>query len=310
MGFNPGEACYDPSMKKGIFYTVVSALIFGVTPAMARLTFDGGANAVTITFLRAALALPLLALAMKVKGIPFATDRRGFRDLFLVGGMSSAITTVLLYLSYAYIPVGMATTLHYIYPVVVSASCVVCFGEKMTKPVLAALVLCMTGVALFSGKMDAGNATGVALALVSGFTLAFYMLFADKSTLRNEHFLKITFYISVALTVCAGTLGLVTGSLTFALTPKAWVYAWIVALSTSLGGIAFLQLGIKYAGAMIAAILSTFEPIASVVCGVLILGEEMSLLKAAGCACILVSVLLISFAGGCKPEQERTLPSA
>ena len=64
-----------------------------------------------------------------------------------------------------------------------------------------------------------------------------------------------------------------------------------------MGAISLFQLGIRYTGAVAAAILSTLEPITSVILGVLVLGELFTTRKIAGCVCILFSVVLIAAAG-------------
>jgi threonine/homoserine efflux transporter RhtA len=63
--------------------------------------------------------------------------------------------------------------------------------------------------------------------------------------------------------------------------------------------------GIKYTGATTAAILSTFEPITSVICGALFLGEKLSFYNLIGCGCIVASVILVATAGKRKPAETR-----
>lgn len=280
---------------------MMSAVIFGITPSLARLTYDGGATPITVTFCRATMSLPVILLLMKLQGVPWRMNRAEVRDLFWIGGMSNAVTTILLYSSYALIPVGMATTLHYVYPIAVSAGCVFIFKDKLTPSTLLALVCCSIGVFLFAGKISSGgSALGMILALASGFTIAFYMVFAEKSSLRNEHYLRITLNICVTLSISSGIYGLLTGTLTFRMTHLAWLYLVIASLATGVVAVSLLQLGIKRIGATMTAILSTFEPITSVICGVVLLDETMSLEKLAGCGLILFSVILISVSGGRK----------
>lgn len=294
-------------MKKGILLTMASAVIFGITPTLARLTYDGGATPVTVTFFRAVMALPVILLLMKHQGVPIRMNRTEWRNLFWIGGMTNAVTTILLYLSYALIPIGIATTLHFVYPIAVSAGCVLVYKDRLTLPTLVALIACSIGVGLFAGNtLEGGSILGFLLALASGFTIAFYMIYADKGALRGEHYLRITLNICVSLAICSGLYGLLTDSLTFRMTGLAWLYLAIASLATGVFGVAFLQIGIKRVGATMAAILSTFEPITSVLCGILILGEERSLPKMAGCVLILFSVLLISVAGGRKGTEETS----
>ncbi len=279
---------------KGVLCTIASAVIFGFTPILTRITYDGGANGVTMTFLRAVLFLPAMFLCLKVLNIPVSVDRRELRDVFLACGMGAATTTILLYASYAYISVGMATTLHFIYPVVVSLVCVLFFKDRLSPATAFALVSCFVGVLLVAGKFGGGSAAGVFMALLSGVTFAYYMVYADKTALKEMHFFKLSFWLCIMLALFSGAFGLLSGTLTFSLTPKAWFYAFLVSFFTSMGAVTLLQLGIKLAGATTASILSTFEPITSVVLGVAVLGEELSPMKLAGCLCIIAGVLVIT----------------
>jgi Predicted permease, DMT superfamily len=284
-------------VNRGVVYTITSALIFGFTPILTRIAYDGGANGVTMTFLRASLCLPLLFAVLAYSNISVRVTRRELWSLFLACGMGGALTTITLYASYAYIPVGMATTLHFVYPILVSLGCVAFYRDRMTSVTVAALVAGTVGVVLSADGLAAGNgsAFGVALALFSGLTFAYYAIAVEKSGLFRMHYLKLTFWFCVFSALFSGGYGLASGSLTLSLTPRAWCYAWIVSFFASIFGITLLQIGIKRVGATAASILSTFEPITSVVLGVLILGERMSPAKLAGCACILVGVVLIAW---------------
>ena len=298
------------SVKKGVLFVIVAAAIFGSTPILTRITYDEGANGVTMVFLRSAMALPFLFIIMKIRKIPLATSPAERRDLFFTG-LAFAATIIMMYGSYAYIPVGEAMTLHFIYPALVSLVRVLYYKEKPTKAVLVALALSVAGVCMFSGNMSfvnlkSGGTIGFLLALASGVTYALYIILVDKPSLRQVPTLKVTLSVCVTAALCSAIFGGggFGGGLSFGLSPKGWAYAWIVALTASVVAIALLQEGIKYTGATRAAILSTAEPITSVLCGALFLGESLSLTKMTGCVCIVASVIIVATAG--KPKKIPT----
>lgn len=101
-------------------------------------------------------------------------------------------------------------------------------------------------------------------------------------------------YTCLFVSVYTFLYGLMTNQVTFGLTPLSWVFTFLVAVSVSIGANAFLQVGIRYTGASTAAILSMFEPITSVVCGILILRESLSGTKLLGCSLILIAVYLLT----------------
>ena len=282
--------------SKGILSAALSAAIYGFTPILARTAFDGGANGITVTFLRGALSLPFLLAALRIKNIPLQIDK-DWKAIVLAGVLGISMTTLLLYMSYSYISVGMATTLHFTYPVLVTVAGALFFKDRLTRPKLIALLLCSMGIVLF---MEGGSASarGMILSLLSGVTYTLYILCIDKTGLGHIHYWLLTFWLNVCMTATSGLFGVATGQLQLALTPKAWVLCVLVALFTAFGALPLLQQGVRLAGASTAAILSTLEPITSVLLGVLVLGESISAAKLFGCGVIVASICLITMGEG------------
>lgn len=288
-------------MYKGIIFTAASAVIFGFTPILARISYDGGANGITMTFLRCLLSLPVLFVILRVRGVSLKIEPAWRMPVAACGVFGAFATTVTLYMSYSYIPVGMATTLHFIYPVLVTAGCVLIFREGITTKKVLALLCGAAGTLLFLENFSSGTGgstgIGIFLALLSGLFYSVHMVVMDKSGIKNMHYFKLSFYLCLSGAVLSGIYGGVTGQLTLHMTGQAWLFAFLVSVCTSVGAISLFQLGIRYTGASTAAILSTLEPITSVILGVLVLGEVFTARKIEGCLCILLSVVLIAAAG-------------
>lgn len=289
---------------KGILFTIASAAIFGFTPILTRISYEGGANGVTMTFLRAVIALPVLWFIIHRRGLPLRVTPGELKGVALAGILGSGATCIMLYMSYNYISVGLATTLHFIYPLLVAGACVLLFHERMNLWKIFALAAGMAGIVLSVDFASPGGVTGMVLALLSGVTYTFYIIYVDKSGLKSMYYFKLSFYLCVMMALVSGVYGLFAGMLTFQLTPMAWFFAILVSLFASVGALSLFQLGIRYTGASTAAILSTLEPITSIVLGVLVLREDISVLKLAGCACILGSVVLITLAERKQPVSQ------
>lgn len=279
---------------KGICCTLLSAVIFGFTPVLVRIAYEGGANSITITFLRAWLALPLLYYLIRRRRIPLKLEGPQVRKIVLLGIAGSCATTVCLYMSYHFISVGMATTLHFIYPILVSLSCVLFFHQRLQPFQLFSLILGCMGITTFMDLGLGGSFTGIALALVSGFFYAFHISYISASGLQDMYFFKLSFYLCLIMGAVCGLIGILTRTLTFHLTWTAWGFAVIVSFFVSVGAISLLQLGIRLTGPCTASILSTLEPITSVLLGVIILHEELTVSKGIGCLLILASVIIIT----------------
>jgi drug/metabolite transporter (DMT)-like permease len=272
---------------------MVSAVAYGVSPILIRMTYDGGATGVSVAFLRI-LAIPVLLVIARLNHIPLSLTRREAYEVVMSCGVGFGITTLLLFGSYAYIPVGMATTLHFIYPIMVSVACVVFFRDKLSLPMVFALVMCTAGVLLFMGDMAGVSVTGVVMALISGLTYAFFLVYVDKTEIKNMNHFKFSFWLSVMLTLFFGVYGLLTGTLALDLTPGAWALCTVNSILCAVVAVTALQIGIQLAGATTASILSTLEPITSFALGVLLLGEGFSAVKIIGVVCVVIAVITVS----------------
>ena len=106
-------------MKKsrtlGMFYVFLSAVVFGFTPVLANLSYAGGNNGVNMAFLRALIPLPVMVLLGRMTSPGFRPSPRQWRIGLLAGCLNFGCS-LMLYSSYSYIPVGIATTLHFLYP--------------------------------------------------------------------------------------------------------------------------------------------------------------------------------------------------
>ena len=126
--------------QKGIFYTILSAVSFGIMPLLCSQAYDLGANAETLVFLRNVFAIMILFVLMKQKHISFAISRKDFKNTALVGIFGITLTALLLYNAYSYISLGTATTLHFLYPAFVALINYVFYKEHLAKSTVLVLL--------------------------------------------------------------------------------------------------------------------------------------------------------------------------
>lgn len=302
---------------KGIFLTMLSAVTFGFAFTLGPMTYnDGGSNPTTLTFLRNFLSLPVLVLILLAKGISLKVSKKEMISLAILGGIGNAVTTLMLFVSFSLIDVGIATTIHFIYPVFVTLGCVLFYKEKLGLQKVIALLIATSGIACFFTDVDmsagfsGGMFLGLVLAVASGMTYAFYIIYMDKSGLKNQPVFKITFYVALMSSIAMGIYGTVTNELTLStLTAKSWGISLAFSLLCTVIALSLLQIGIKRVGASTAAILTTFEPITSIVCGVLLLGEAVTFVKIVACALIMIGVVTLSLSKQ-KPSKEEAATAA
>ena len=114
---------------RGMVFTIISALLFGVTPILASMTYDMGSNANTLTFYRNLMVVPVLLVIMLIKKTPLRVPWKELLFLLAVSVLFSVSTTYMLYESYNYVGVGTAQTIHFLYPVVTALLCRFCSGS-------------------------------------------------------------------------------------------------------------------------------------------------------------------------------------
>lgn len=277
---------------KGIAFGVLAAFIYGCTPILGKLTYLEGSNSMSLTFYRNFLSIPFLFLMLKYKKIPIQTNKTEAKKLAILSLLGSTLTALTLYGAYNYISVGMTTTIHYIYPVLVTAACILIFKEKVSKEKIIALILSTIGIMMFfEGNF---SIIGVSLALLSGVAYATYILFIDKSGLNSMYPFKISLYCSIFSSIYLFIAGVISGNLVFNMSPKGWAFTILVAFFVSFLANTFIPIGVKYVGPTVTSIVGMFEPITSVVLGILILGEPVTVRNIVACILILAGVFIIT----------------
>lgn len=297
---------------KGTVFVIISAIIFGCMPIAAKYIYGEGCNSASLVVYRYCMCLPILFFMalreQKGEPDPSGMDRRrtirGAMRLsaiqirqFTVLSLGFALTPILLFASYNYISSGSATTIHFSYPVFVILASVFIFKEALTKTRIFAVVFCLLGLILFYDPGQKGGAAGIVLALLSGITYTFYMMYFDRSVLKFIRPFKTNFYISLYCSVLALIYALAGGSFVLLNTAAGWGLAFGFSFMLSVVACVLFQLGIALIGAQKTAILSTFEPITSVVLGVVFFHEAVGLKTGLGVLFILAAVLSITCFG-------------
>lgn len=279
-----------------MIYLILSAVFFGMMPLFVTSACAGGSNIMTVLFLRFFLAIIPLFIYLKAKKISFAISKKDFIKIIPLSTLGYGITAMFLTLSYEYIPSGLATVIHFCYPVFVLLGSIVFLKQKVSRTNILCVLLCMGGIFLTSGSMSGESSfPGIAFAFISGITYSFYILYLEKSELQKRHDpLKIIFYMNMIAAPLIFIADIAIGELDLTLTGTAWIMAIIASLGSSFIGTCFFQKGSDMMGSQNASILSTFEPVTSVVVGLLILNEGISIKSILGCVLILTSVIIIA----------------
>lgn len=279
---------------KGTVLVVFSAFVFGLNPLLAKSIYAEGSNAFTLTFLRMAFGMAGMWLIQVVFLKETVKIRVHNLKKLAVCAIGYAITPVLLYNSYNYLASGVATTLHFIYPVLVFVGCIVFCHEHLNPRKLFCCALCMAGILCFFTPDGTVSMKGILIALLSGAFFAFYVVYLAKSELTELSPFCLGFWLCMISSVMVGIPLAVSGQAEFPSSAEGWLLTILFSfLCCCIGTVAF-QTGTRFVGPENASLLSTFEPLTSVVIGILYYHEKPSFRSLAGIVCILTAVFLLA----------------
>lgn len=290
---------------RGIVAVVSSAILFGLMPLLANLAYHAGSNPMTLTMHRFLFSVPALFLVARLKKIDLRIKPSELSSILLLS-IGSGMTPFLMFSSYQFIPSGISMALHFIYPILVIVGCAVFFGEKMQRIQIISGVVCFLGISLFRTGSSHLSIFGLVLAILSGFTYAFYIIMLRKITDLNINYIKLSFYMALIAGLFFFIVGVPSGNVTFSIPPLAYILGALLAIMTSVVATLLFQTGSRLIGAPNAALFSTAEPLVSVVVGVLFLHETLNRQITIGIILILVSILALTIFEK-KEAQSQTL---
>lgn len=279
---------------KGYLFAILSAIIYGCMPLMAKHIYADGVTPIALVFLRNSFSLlPLGILAYRQKKT-LRIPLKLLPTISLIAFLGCGITPILLFSSYQYIPSGTATVFHFIYPAVVVLSEIVFLRNKAQAGNVISVLLCVIGISLFYAPDAPLNFAGSALSLLSGITYAGYVVMLAHFDNRQVSGFLFSFYVIAmsslaALIICIGTDSMVLPS-----TWKGWGLCVLFSLLVTTGAVALFQHSAFLIGSERASILSTLEPITGMVIGAVAFKEALGIRTLVGSLLVIAASLLIA----------------
>lgn len=278
-------------MKKGYIYTALSAIIFGLMPLLTKIIIARGATSLTIPFFRVFYVTIVLFFVLKIKKIDFHLEKRDLLSAILTSIFGSGLTIIILNESYNYVDTGIATSLHFLYPLFVAILCCFFYGEKIKKKQIISLSFALVGIICFMSKGN-GSLFGYFLAIASGLTYAFYLVKIDKTGLVKMNALKLSFYLALFTTIEIFTMNLFMQEVVFKMDALSYGLLLVLALSSSFLATVLLQKGVLLLGSTRASFICLLEPVTSMIVGILWLNEALTFNKGLGGLAIIISLII------------------
>ena len=153
---------------KGIICGILAAVCYGTNPFGALPLYEEGVNTSSVLFYRFSMAVLILAVMLLVQRKPFRISGSELKTLGSLGLLFAA-SSITYYQSFRFMDAGIASTILFVYPVMVAVIMATCFREKVTASTVTAIILSIAGIGLLY-RGDAGvslSAMGVLLVMVS-----------------------------------------------------------------------------------------------------------------------------------------------
>ena len=289
--------------RRGLWMVIISGLVFGIMPGAVTFCYGQGATSVQAILLRFGILSILLAPGVLRQKKTKEILRRHWKQ-FIVLCLTGTGTPILLFTAYRYLPTGMATTLHFLYPTVVALLCLIVFKEKLSGIKALCFALCLGGILLMLQTGGAPVSTfGVIVVLLSSLTWGLYIVFMDKFDLSDLDAKQIMFFEGIGNVAMIAVYGALTGDLFAAVTPLGWGALALASTVIAVFGSLFFAAGVRHTDAQASAIASTLEPITSIFVGVLFLKEPLTVRTAIASVLILSAVVLLTLFGEKKGEN-------
>jgi len=279
---------------KGYFFGIIGSACYGLNPLFALPLYNAGMNPDSVLFFRYAFAIVMLGLLMKLRGYSFALKKEEVLPLIALGILFS-LSSLTLFESYNYLDAGIASTILFLYPLMVAMIMVLFFHERAGVLSFLSIALSSVGITLLSKGVGGQTISffGVGLVALSSLTYALYIVWVNRSVVKTMPTEKLTFYsILFGISIYVFRTGFLT-ELQMPPTPLLWVDALSLAFFPTMVALIFITFAIHYIGSTPASILGALEPVTALVCGVMVFGEHLTSRNVLGIVLVLCSVMLI-----------------
>lgn len=280
---------------KGYGLAAFAAAAYGTNPAFAVPLYEQGMNPVSVLLFRYVIGLPLLLALMMIRGVDVRLHKNEIIPVVILGVLM-ALSSLTLFESYEYMNSGVASTLLFVYPVMVAVLMMFFFHERFRSS--TALCLVVMGFGLWFLIRTQGDVSissyGLTLVMLSAMTYAIYIVMVNvSSTVRKIPTTRLLFYlltfgslVYVAI-LSAGT------SVTLPAKYSGWFNLAALALVPTLISLACTTRAIQLIGSTPTAILGALEPVCAVVLSVLVLGQPLTEREVIGGALIIVATTIV-----------------
>jgi drug/metabolite transporter (DMT)-like permease len=281
----------------GTLFCLLSGAAFGAMAVFGKLAYDEGASAGTLLAVRFTLAASLFWILVPLRQIR-AVAPRDVRTGLLLGALGYAAQAGCYFVALERIDASLLALLLYTFPALVAAAAVALGRERFGARHVIAVCLATGGLSLaVTGACDGAlDPLGAVLGLSAAVVYSAYILISDGIAGRVRPRVLATL-------VCTGAaISLLTGSALLGelrigdLTGAGWAWLGCLAVVSTVAAISLFFAGLERVGPTSAAILSTVEPLVTIMLAFVVFGEQLTELQLLGGLLVLAAVVPATFA--------------
>ena len=298
-----GHSIYEKKRRRialnGIFYASISSASFGFSPLFSLALIAAGLSNLDVLSYRwsvAAIVLVIYALSKKK-----SLRLNSFDEVWKIILLSAlrAITSMTLPIGYANMASGIASTINFMYPVVVTLCMMIFFGEQKSWINIGAIGLSLLGVYLMASgdglRVEGGDtALGLTCSLISALSFAAYYIVMKRAKADKIEVVKLTTWIMLMSAIYFIAANFIfNGKMTIVTDGKLWISIlglglWATMVSNFTGVKA-----VRRIGPTLTSIMGALQPLTAVILGVAFLDEHLSVMTVIGIGLIMAAVMII-----------------
>ena len=278
------------SRFRGFALAAIAASTYGLNPLFALPLYSQGLKAADVLFWRYIIGMLALLVMIRIRGQKIFVERRAYLPLFGLGLLMGA-SSLLLFESYNLMPAGIASTILFVYPIMVALIMAIVYRERLKITVIGCLIIALAGITLLNkGGADGLSGLGVAMVVGSALTYALYLVFAVRGPLHDVPTLVLTFWVLLSGVFLFVAVSPLHGGLQPPKGPFMWTCALALGLVPTVISLVCTTLAVQSVGSTVTAILGALEPLTAVVVGISVFDETLSLREFTGLLLILIAV--------------------
>jgi drug/metabolite transporter (DMT)-like permease len=282
----------------GILFIAISAASFGTLAIFGRYAYDDGMDIFTVLFLRFGLSAAFMTVILILRREHFPHGRI-LAQLIGMGTLGYVGQSFLYLTAINYASAGLVALLLYLYPFFVTILSMIFLREKVSSIKGIALVLALTGTALTVGPVS-GQMIGALMAIAAALIYSVYII-VGTNVMKHVSAVQSSTVIFASAGTVFGMLALINGLHPPQTTSGGLAMLGMIFISTIIPVVMFLA-GLERVGAVNAAMLSTLEPVVTVLLALWLFGDRLQPMVILGGGLILAAVILLT-----NSEMEGTI---